>query len=71
MEADGPSHRLDEQITYDWLRTEDLKQLGWSVVRFTNEQVLTDLAGVLDGIRRAAGSETGQPHIPHARTSAA
>lgn len=60
-----------ENYTPRRFRTEDLKQLGWSTIRFSNEQVLTDLAGVLDGIRRAAGSETGQPRIPHARTSPA
>ena len=52
VELDGPVH--DGQVEYDEARTEQLQQYGYRVVRFRNEEVLTDLDSVLERIERAA-----------------
>jgi very-short-patch-repair endonuclease len=50
IELDGPTHEGRE--TYDLQRTEHLENLGYKVIRFTNEQIFSDLSPVLDEIRR-------------------
>jgi very-short-patch-repair endonuclease len=45
IELDGPSH--DKRQAYDARRTEDLQKLGWTVIRFTNEDVRENLEGVV------------------------
>ena len=51
VELDGGYHNLADQQAYDKWRTEELAQMGISVIRFTNEQVEKDLLGVLAEIR--------------------
>ena len=51
VELDGGHHNLSDQQAYDKWRTEELAQMGISVVRFTNEQVENNLLGVLEEIR--------------------
>jgi very-short-patch-repair endonuclease len=48
IEVDGEIH--DTQKDYDAARTEKLSQRGYRVIRFSNQQVLTDLSGVLETI---------------------
>jgi very-short-patch-repair endonuclease len=48
IEVDGEIH--DTQQDYDAARTEKLSQQGYRVIRFSNQQVLTDLNGVLETI---------------------
>lgn len=45
IEVDGPSHDL--QVEYDRVRTEFIEAQGYRVVRFTNEDVMQNLEGVL------------------------
>jgi very-short-patch-repair endonuclease len=52
IEVDGPVH--DEQVEYDAARTQALEELGYRVIRFRNEEVLTDLDSVLRRIYDAA-----------------
>lgn len=53
VEVDGPSHA--DQIEYDTARTAWLAaHQGWRVVRFTNNEVMENLAGVLQAIVEAA-----------------
>jgi len=54
VEVDGPSHRDDAQATRDHLRTLDLEAAGWTVLRFTNEQVLGEIHAVKAAIEAAA-----------------
>ena len=42
IEVDGHSHRSKKWRFLDRRKTEVLNALGWSVLRFTNEEVLTD-----------------------------
>lgn len=51
-EVDGDVH--DEQIAYDAARTLHLNAYGYRVVRFRNEEVLSDLPAVLNTIAHAA-----------------
>jgi very-short-patch-repair endonuclease len=48
IKVDGEIH--DTQQDYDAARTEKLSQQGYRVIRFSNQQVLTDLNGVLETI---------------------
>lgn len=48
IEADGPIHLLKKE--YDKNRDEVLKGLGLTILRFDNEQILNDMASVLNTI---------------------
>ena len=50
IEIDGPIHQ--QQIEYDAERSEVLQQLGYRVVRYTNEQVMQNVEIVLELIRQ-------------------
>src|SRR5713226_3033199 len=52
VELDGGVHA--EQQEYDQDRTAHLNQFGYQILRFPNEEVLSDLRAVLGCIRRAA-----------------
>jgi very-short-patch-repair endonuclease len=52
VELDGEIH--DKQTDYDEARTQQLQAYGYRVIRFRNEEVLNDLASVLEQIRKAA-----------------
>lgn len=57
IEIDGDSHA--EQIVYDDQRTDWLKAHGCRVIRFTNEDVLKRLEGVLEQISAACREGRG------------
>ncbi len=50
VEIDGGYHSQDEQLVKDYYRTEDLERMGYKVIRFTNEEVYTNISFVLDSI---------------------
>jgi len=50
VEVDGGRHFSGEIIEYDRVRSEYMAGLGLKVLRFTNEEVLTDIKGVLEVI---------------------
>jgi very-short-patch-repair endonuclease len=49
IELDGGVH--ERQKDYDAARTRQLEDYGYQVIRFRNEEVLTDLVSVLERIR--------------------
>jgi very-short-patch-repair endonuclease len=49
IEVDGGIHQ--EQADYDRARTTQLEAHGYKVLRFTNDEVMNNLEGVLDRIR--------------------
>lgn len=51
VEIDGPEHRSPHQYEADRRRDTALQLAGFAVLRFTNSQVSSDLAGVLRAIR--------------------
>ncbi len=50
IEADGGYHFANEQMQWDAYRAEELENIGFKVIRFTNEEVLFDTNKVLDSI---------------------
>ena len=58
VEVDGKYHDEEEQKIRDEYRTRALEQSGFTVIRFTNEEVLADLASVLYRIAEALGPRT-------------
>ena len=52
VELDGEVHQ--DQKEYDEARTKQLENYGYRVIRFHNDEVMTDLPSVLERIREAA-----------------
>ncbi|WP_075290083.1 endonuclease domain-containing protein [Pararhizobium arenae] len=52
VEVDGSGHGDDKQIRHDASRDQILTSLGWTVLRFWNGDVLTDMDGVCSHIVR-------------------
>jgi very-short-patch-repair endonuclease len=52
VEVDGGQHYNDENIKYDKVRTEYMAGLGLKVLRFNNTEVLTNIKGVIEEIKR-------------------
>jgi very-short-patch-repair endonuclease len=52
VELDGKSH--DDREEYDRIRQQFLANLGLTVFRVTNDDVLTNIDGVAEGIARVA-----------------
>ncbi|MEI7677202.1 MAG: leucine--tRNA ligase, partial [Bacteroidales bacterium] len=50
IEVDGGIHDTAEQKEKDALRTEILNENGFDVIRFSNEEILTDIGSVIDQI---------------------
>ncbi len=51
IEIDGKYHQLPEMISSDKERTAELNKLGFTVIRFTNEEVLANIDGVIEKIK--------------------
>ena len=59
IEIDGEVHNVPEQVTYDKERTLELENLGISVLRFSNNEVVTDIEKVIEKIKRYIGNHQG------------
>jgi very-short-patch-repair endonuclease len=53
VEVDGGQHFSDETTEYDKIRDDYLISLGLKVLRFTNNEVLTNIEGVVGKIEEA------------------
>ena len=51
IEVDGGYHSLPDQLISDEERTEILNYWGYHLIRFTNEEVLSDIDKVLEKIK--------------------
>ncbi|MNU37404.1 hypothetical protein D3C71_260580 [compost metagenome] len=58
IEIDGGVHDRDKVVANDHLRQTDLEVLGWTVLRFTNDQALSEPEGVAAAIRAHARLNT-------------
>ncbi|MET7962273.1 DUF559 domain-containing protein [Micromonospora zamorensis] len=65
VEVDGPEHRGRIAFANDRRRDVQLQLLGLDVLRFTNEQVLSDAPAVVDGIRRLLARRRAGGTHPH------
>jgi very-short-patch-repair endonuclease len=63
IEVDGTVH--DRQREQDQARTEHLEAYGYTVLRFSNDEVLTDVASVLERIAEAASALGAPPRPPN------
>jgi very-short-patch-repair endonuclease len=54
VEIDGASHDFEARQRRDAARDRWFQSQGYRVLRFTNEQVLTNLTGVIEAIREAS-----------------
>jgi very-short-patch-repair endonuclease len=54
VELDGETHDFEERLRRDHIRDAWLASRGYVVLRFTNEQVLSSLEGVVTVIRETA-----------------
>ncbi len=52
VEADGKYHEEEDTAYYDSERTKELQQYGFTVVRFSNKEILSDLDDVLSRLRK-------------------
>ncbi len=52
VELDGPSHEGEDAVEYDVNRQHYLESLGFTIVRFKNEQIYTDVVDVLETLLR-------------------
>ena len=50
IEVDGKYHDIPQQQIEDDMRTDALSKMGYTVVRFTNEEIITDVDRVVDEI---------------------
>lgn len=51
VEIDGEYHNTHEQVLHDQQRTERLNDLGYSVIRYTNEEVFSNVENVVERIK--------------------
>jgi very-short-patch-repair endonuclease len=68
VELDGESHNFESRQRSDGQRDEWFRSQGYTVLRFTNEQVLTNLEGVVAAIREASACMLASPpslSLPH------
>jgi very-short-patch-repair endonuclease len=69
IELDGESHDFEEQQKADQNRDAFFVSEGFQVLRFTNEQVMSNLEGVVEAIRQATSSRASgsppSPALPH------
>lgn len=66
VELDGKIHDEDQQQLDDYHRQQAIEALGWSVMRFPNDQVIEALPTVLEAIKaqaKLAGAETPLPPV--------
>ncbi|WP_392340444.1 endonuclease domain-containing protein [Moritella marina] len=61
IELDGDSHNSLEAQTYDKERNMFMRQVGLNVLRFTNQEVFTNIEGILEQIKEQMKSNRATP----------
>ena len=61
IEVDGSIHELDEVMRKDKDRQKALEETGFTVLRFTNEEVLTNIQWVQSYLEDWIEKKTGSP----------
>jgi leucyl-tRNA synthetase len=57
IEVEGGVHDSEEQIYYDRERKQTIEDLGFTVIRFNNEDVINNLRQVIRRIKREINAE--------------
>jgi len=60
VEVDGEYHSNEEQLQYDEARNQWLNEYKYRLLRFSNEEVLSDINIVIEKIRQALSEKGGQ-----------
>jgi very-short-patch-repair endonuclease len=63
IEADGGQHYTDKGRQRDEIRTTELSKIGVKIIRFNDQEILSNIEGVYEIIQRAIEKERGNP--PH------
>jgi len=69
IEVDGEIHHTKEQQQFDQFRTQYLKEFGYSVIRFENEEVLKNVSDVLNRISSFAQDHSDKNPSPRPGSS--
>ena len=64
IEIDGDSHSTPEACIYDTERTAFLESQGLHVVRFSNEQVMTNMSGIFEFMQNVLLPKHRPPSVP-------
>ncbi len=67
IEVDGITHTYEETVKKDIAKTSKLKELGFTVLRFTDDEVLTDINGVYHSIAEWIDNSDVPPPSPRQR----
>jgi very-short-patch-repair endonuclease len=51
IEVDGATHQTDEELEYDRMREEEIRQLDIQFIRFSNTEIYEALNFVIDSIK--------------------
>ena len=62
IEVDGDSHANADQIVRDQLRDKYFQSLGLRVTRYFNNDIVKNLAGVLEDVGKKLASGSTSPH---------
>ncbi len=62
VEADGGYHETPEQKEYDEYRTKELEAVGFKVIRFTNEEIISNVYNVCNKIKEIISNITATKH---------
>ncbi len=68
VELDGETHDFASRQLADSKRDTFLKSAGFAVLRFTNDDVMSNLAGVVEVVRQTASAHRNRPPsltLPH------
>jgi very-short-patch-repair endonuclease len=67
IEIDGGQHYLETGITNDKIRDNYLNELGFRVLRFSNNEILTNIDGVMEHLFEyltGSDAKAKSPHTP-------
>lgn len=67
VEVDGGYHETEEQKKYDEERTRVLKEIGFSLIRFSNEEVLKNPYAIKKRIKEIIAESSTNSHLPSGR----
>lgn len=51
VEIDGDTHATKEAVEYDQKRTRYLSSLGYTVIRYTNDDIIKNIQGVFEDLQ--------------------
>jgi very-short-patch-repair endonuclease len=70
IEIDGGIHSREQNHIYDKIRSADLESYGLTLLRYSNEQILSDLSKVLEDLKTHMTSLASSPPEAFARDPA-